>query len=136
MIIYQRTCECYMKEISAPKAIKRKSRVKTKLKMKLSYYIVQKVNALCFLVFIVIMKIKAKCIQFQKHTGCSFIIICYISKQLSENGNIKEIVLMSDNAEGQNKNYKIMFCSYLAIRFKVTVSQIFPVRFQSLLLSV
>ena len=53
----------------------------------------------------------------------------YISKRLDENRNTKEIVLMSDNAGGQNKNYKMMmFCSFLAIRFKVTVSQLFPVR--------
>lgn len=31
-----------------------------------------------------------------------------ISDRLQENNNFKEIVLMSDNAGGQNKNHKIM----------------------------
>lgn len=53
----------------------------------------------------------------------------YISNRLQENNNYKEIVLMSDNAGGQNKNHKmLMFCSFLAVKFKVKVTQLYPVR--------
>lgn len=52
----------------------------------------------------------------------------YISNRLQESNNLKEIVLKSDNAGGQNKNHKMMFCYFLAVKFKVKVSQLYPVR--------
>lgn len=53
----------------------------------------------------------------------------YIAKEMETNPNIKEIILMSDNAGGQNKNHKIMmFCSFLSIKYNVKVTQLFPVR--------
>lgn len=48
---------------------------------------------------------------------------------METNPNLKVIILMSDNAGGQNKNHKMMmFCSFLSMKFKIKVTQLFPVR--------
>lgn len=61
-------------------------------------------------------------------TVASF-VYSYIAKEMENNPNIKEIILMSDNAGGQNKNHKMMmFCSFISMKFKVKVTQLFPVR--------
>lgn len=43
--------------------------------------------------------------------------------------NIKKIVLLSDAADGQNKNVTVMmFCSWYAYAFGLQITQMFPVR--------
>lgn len=59
---------------------------------------------------------------------CSF-IHNFIETQTSKNKNVKEIVMFSDSAGGQNKNLQVVkYCTWLAQRMKVRITHIFPPR--------
>lgn len=57
---------------------------------------------------------------------CSF-INNFIEAKVSENKKLKEIIMFSDLAGGQNKNLQVVkYCTWLAEKLKIRITHIFP----------
>ncbi|KAI5741437.1 hypothetical protein M8J76_013625 [Diaphorina citri] len=60
---------------------------------------------------------------------CSFLNDFITHKIETEDFEVNKIIFLSDGAGGQNKNQVfVKFCSWLAMKFKVDVTHLFPVR--------
>lgn len=62
------------------------------------------------------------------NTVASF-LFNFMNSKVSENTNLKKIILLSDAAGGQNKNITMLkFCSWLTKSLKIPITHMFPVR--------
>ncbi|XP_046471097.1 uncharacterized protein [Neodiprion pinetum] len=59
---------------------------------------------------------------------CSF-LNDFLVKKLTENPELKKVVLLSDSCGGQNKNKTLVrYCAWLSVKMGVEINHIFPVR--------